>query len=273
MLLTAHSIFIYSYYELGVSGVWVMGLDIGSVGAKAVALTPEGVQTATQPTGWSPRESGLQLIDRFVARWGEPAALIATGYGRKMMGDRATRQVTEISCHAKGAAWMAPGCHAVIDIGGQDSKVMTLDRDGTVRDFLMNDRCAAGTGRFIQMAALALGYELSDLLALPEEGEAVPLSSTCAVFAETELVSLLASGKSRESLGLGVLRSVASRTAGLARRISWTGDAFFTGGLARSSTVTSLLAHALGCEVKVHPLSPWAGALGAALIGQEGVES
>lgn len=247
-----------------------MGLDIGSVGAKAVALGDWGVEVDSIPTGWSPRQSGLDLIERFVQKHGAPQTLVATGYGRKMMAHEATRQVTEISCHARGAKELAPHCGGVIDIGGQDSKIMSLTASGEVKDFLMNDRCAAGTGRFVQMASMALGYELGDLLALSLEGESTPLSSTCAVFAETELVSLLAAGKSRESLARGVMGSVVGRTVALARRVSWQPPVFFTGGLARSETMVAMLAQALGCEVVVHEYSPWAGALGAALIGKEG---
>lgn len=243
---------------------WVMGLDIGSVGVKSLAFDGQVCHYRLAPTSWNPREAGQIAIEEMTSLMGgAPRALAATGYGRHMV--TGAKRVTEITCHGRGAAFLSPGAGCILDIGGQDSKVICLDAAGNVGDFLMNDRCAAGTGRFVQMAAVALGYELSEMLDLPLEGEVVPLSSTCAVFAETELVSALAQGAGRQALALGIFQSIANRSANMLKRVHWSGPLFFSGGLSRCAALKELLARETGAEVRTHSLSQWAGALGAAL--------
>ncbi len=251
----------------------VLGVDIGSVGAKATLFDGQILGTDLIPTGWSPGESGRQLTQRLLTscgvETGQLTGIVATGYGRKTFLD-ATRKVTEITCHARGARFLSPDVRTVIDIGGQDSKVIAMDASGVVSDFAMNDRCAAGTGRFIQMAAAALGFQMDEFLNIPLQGEELPISSMCAVFAETELVNHLAQGANRESLARGIFRSISTRVAGMLGRLGWQPPIFFSGGLARSEALRVMLSQVLQCDVAVDSRSQFAGAIGAALIGWEG---
>lgn len=249
-----------------------LGIDIGSVGAKSVLFNGAIMATALLPTGWSPRDSGQQLVELMKGKNGgnhDVTSVIATGYGRNSV-DLATRRVTEITCHAKGALFLAPVARTVLDIGGQDSKVILLDATGGVADFAMNDRCAAGTGRFLQMASQALGYSIDDFGQLPADGEAQPISSMCAVFAETELVNHLARGVDRGALVRGIFQSIASRSAAMLGRMGFKAPVFFSGGVSRCGGLVEMVRRELKCDVIVHEQSQFAGALGAAIIGWEG---
>lgn len=190
---------------------------------------------------------------------------VATGYGRKMAA-MADKQITEISCHALGAKHLVPDAMTVLDIGGQDSKLIALDESGNVSDFLMNDKCAAGTGRFIANMATALGIDLDDFGILAASGTPAPISSMCAVFAESEVIGLTASGVSREDLAAGIVSSIAKRLTSLAGRIPMTPNIAFTGGTARNAELVASFSKALNIELTAPPLAPFAGAIGAALI-------
>ncbi len=255
---------------------YTVGLDIGSVGAKGVLFDGAVVDSLIIPTGWSPKEAGESLLRQLLERnglgRGELSALVTTGYGRKAVTG-ADRQVTEITCHGKGAHFLAPSARTVLDIGGQDSKAILLDRDGSVEDFSMNDKCAAGTGRFLQMMSQALEYDLSDFGQVSPQGEVQAISSMCAVFAETEVVAHLARGVDRDSLVRGLLKSIASRSAAMLQRLGIREPVFFSGGVSRSPSLVAFLEQALGCSVLVSAQSQLAGALGAALIGWEGEKS
>ena len=174
------------------------GIDVGSVAAKAVIFDSAAgsvAGSALLPTGWNTREAGEAVLDAACHRAGadrhDLKQVVATGYGRIAL-PFAQKTITEITCHAKGAAWLFPGSGVVLDIGGQDSKAISLDENGGVRDFVMNDKCAAGTGRFLQVLAGILGMPLDELGKAAANGKPVPISSMCAVFAETEIVGLLA---------------------------------------------------------------------------------
>ena len=184
----------------------VAGVDVGSVAAKAVIFDPQSrslLGKAVLPTGWNAREAGEKALAAACADAGGIAAsrIVGTGYGRISL-PFADKVVTEITCHARGAVHLFPGTGVVLDIGGQDSKVISTAPDGSVQDFLMNDKCAAGTGRFLQVLSGILGMELAELGEAAGRGKPAAISSMCAVFAETEIIGLLARGYRRRRLPL-----------------------------------------------------------------------
>lgn len=246
------------------------GIDIGSVATKGVLYNGEVAACVIVPTGWSPREASRMALDMMAAKAGIARAaitsIVATGYGR-VSADVATRAVTEITCHARGACSLHAGIRTVLDIGGQDAKVIQLDCSGAVADFAMNDKCAAGTGRFLEVMARTLGVEVADFDRLADGAEPRPITSMCAVFAESEVVSLLAGGATRESVARGVLASIADRAAGLLGKIGAAGPVAFTGGLSRSRLLCSMIEKRLGMPLLTSPESQLAGALGGAVIG------
>ena len=258
--------------------LWTVGVDIGSVGVKAALVRgAEWIDRLVVPTGWTPGETGNEVCAQLLARNGltrdDVARTVATGYGRNAV--EADARVTEISCHAVGAGRLfrggegGRGVRTILDIGGQDSKAIALDRDGNVVNFLMNDKCAAGTGRFLQNMAVMLGCTLADFSSLPDDVEPHAVSSMCTVFAETEVVGLLARGVDKQALSLGLLDAVASRAEGMLRRVGLHEPVAFTGGVSRSRSLVRLLERRLGCAVQVSPDSQFAGALGAALLARK----
>jgi (R)-2-hydroxyacyl-CoA dehydratese activating ATPase len=206
-----------------------------------------------------------QLLDTAHLPREAVTATIATGYGRNLI-DFATTTVTEITCHARGARHLDPQTTALIEIGGQDSKLIRLDPQGHVRDFNMNDRCAAGTGRFLEMLATRLNLALDQLGPLARQStQPAPVSSMCVVFAETEIIGLLASGRPPADVIAGVQTSIATRVAGMAGR-QLEGPVRFTGGVALVPGMSEALSQALRLPVTVLPMPLFTGALGAALL-------
>ena len=280
--------------------MYVAGIDVGSVAAKAVVLKvpPQGqgpsvAGRAVLPTGWNTAEAGALALEKACAEAAigrsELQRVTATGYGRIAL-PFADKAVTEISCHARGAAHLFAQAGVVLDIGGQDSKVISLEmpregattnpgainpaasRPGAVRDFLMNDKCAAGTGRFLQVLSGILNMPLDELGRAASRGNPVAISSMCAVFAETEIVGLLARSTPPQDIAAGVFRSIARRMCALARRIPMQGQCVFTGGLATSPAFAAILADELGMTVNVPDDPQTVGALGAALIAADWCE-
>ena len=249
-----------------------VGIDVGSITTKAVLLQDGRWQSELRSTGASPRRAAAAAVEDLLARAGlergQVACLIATGYGRGQVGF-ADKKVTEITCHAKGAQFLVPGTDMVIDIGGQDSKVIKTDGAGGVVDFSMNDKCAAGTGRFLEVMAGALDTEVGALGALSDGAEPVEISSMCTVFAESEVISLLAQDVPRERVVAGIHRAVARRVAAMAERLGLGSRIVFTGGVAKNQGVRQALARALKREIAVHQHCQLAGALGAALLAAE----
>jgi predicted CoA-substrate-specific enzyme activase len=225
-----------------------------------------------RPTGWSPREVARQSLDELLkeanCREDEILFSVGTGYGRVSL-PFVKKTVTEISCHARGAVYLVPGTSAVIDIGGQDSKVIKVDPEGKVLDFVMNDRCAAGTGRFLQVMAAALGLDVADFSVLGEGKPSAQLNSMCAVFAESEVVGLLAAGCDKEEIINGLHDSIARRIAAMAHRLNIGDRVTFTGGVAKNEGLRKALEKSLQAEVRVPELCHLTGALGAALIGRD----
>ena len=251
---------------------YAMGIDFGSTTAKTVILDEAGTVVAS-----SVSQKGAVSDDGVKAALQEALAqaaielsavgrVVSTGYGRRML-DIADRTITEITCHARGAVWLVPEVRLVIDIGGQDSKVIAIDANGLVARFAMNDRCAAGTGKFLEVLARAVNVELEDMGAMALEAqEKITITSMCATFAETEVISLLAEGRSKEVVLSGVHRSIASRTVGLVGRVGKLGPVVMTGGVAKNIAAVRYIEEAL--EIKlILPREPQlAGALGAALF-------
>jgi predicted CoA-substrate-specific enzyme activase len=198
---------------------------------------------------------------------------VSTGYGRKLVPG-ADRTFTEITCHARGTAAMCPGVRLIVDIGGQDSKAITVDQDGLVDDFAMNDRCASGTGRFYEVLARAVECDIEALGALALDGrQNLEVSSMCATFAETEIVSMLAQGLPTADIAASVHRAIAGRTLALVAEVGRHAPVVMTGGVAQNPAAVHFLAQALDLEVTVPEQPQITGAYGAALLAMESAGS
>lgn len=250
------------------------GIDIGSITAKA-ALLKDGALLGTRVifTGYNAEAAGRRVFEELLADLGHSAAevgpIVATGYGRRSVGI-AHKAVTEILCHAAGARFLDPAVRSLIDIGGQDSKAVVMDDRGKVANFAMNDKCAAGTGRFLEVMARALEADLDDFGKLAgQAGEPAKISSLCTVFAESEVISLIARGESRENIIAGIHGAIASRVAAMAGRIGLIAPVMVTGGVARNGGVVRALAEAIGLPVRVSPQAQATGAIGAAALAAE----
>lgn len=244
---------------------YYVGIDIGSTASKTVVLDGEKVIDAfTLPTGWNGRETAGAIYQVLEEKgYTEDMRCVATGYGRVCV-DYADKVVTEITCHGKGGwALFQKNC-LIIDVGGQDTKIIQIE-DGQVKDFLMNDKCAAGTGKFIEVMATRLGTDLKEMYELADKGTPVSISSMCTVFAESEVIGHIGSGKAREDIAAGVIDSVAARVANLLVRYGVQEEIVLTGGLCDSPYFLKILSQKVGREVKTHPFGRYAGALGAAL--------
>jgi predicted CoA-substrate-specific enzyme activase len=247
-------------------------VDVGSTQTKAVLVDEQGALRgrALVDTGANVMLAAERAFQAALADAGageeEVGSIAGTGYGRYRVtfGDF---QVTEISCHARGASHMFPGTRTVVDMGGQDTKAIRVGPAGEVLDFCMNDKCAAGTGRFLGAAAVALEIPLGELgpTALRAD-RAVAISTTCTVFAESEVLSWVARGRKVEEILLGVHQAIVSRSLGLMRRVGITEEVTFTGGVARNAGMVALLNSRLGFPVNVSGESHFMGALGAALF-------
>jgi (R)-2-hydroxyacyl-CoA dehydratese activating ATPase len=251
------------------------GVDVGSTQTKAIVIDEQGqiVGRSIIDTGanvvTAAEKAYLAALEQGRVSEAEVGFIVGTGYGRYKVtfGDT---QVTEISCHARGAVHMFPGTRTVLDMGGQDTKAIRIRPNGEVLDFCMNDKCAAGTGRFLQSAAAALDIPLGDLgnVALRAE-KAVPISTTCTVFAESEVLSWLGRGKKIQDILLGVHRSIGTRSMGLLRRVGIEEQVTFTGGVTRNQGMVQVLNEMLGTKMNVSEESHLMGALGAALFAMD----
>lgn len=248
---------------------YYIGIDIGSTASKTVVLEKgKVVDSFTLPTGWNGRETADEIHKKLQEKgYSSGMGCVATGYGRVCV-DYADKIVTEITCHGKGG-WRLFGKNVtIIDVGGQDTKVIKV-AGGQVSDFLMNDKCAAGTGKFIEVMATRLGASLEEMYQLAEHGEPLAISAMCTVFAESEVISHIGAGEKREDIAAGVIHSVASRVASLASRFGINGEAALTGGLCDSPYFIQVLSEKLGYAVQTDPFARYAGALGAALTAEE----
>ena len=244
---------------------YYIGIDIGSTASKVVVTDNENLlDSFCMPTGWNSKETAKAIMQKLKEKgFSEDMACAATGYGRICV-DYADKNITEITCHGKGAYALFKDCGTVIDIGGQDTKIITLE-DGMVKDFLMNDKCAAGTGKFIEVMANRLGYDFDELYALAYSGNALSISSMCTVFAESEVISYIGSGEKRENIAAGVIDSVANKVISLAKKHGIKGEVMLTGGLSFTPYFVELMSSKLNKKIHTHPLGRYAGAIGAAL--------
>ncbi|MBS7249698.1 MAG: 2-hydroxyglutaryl-CoA dehydratase [Candidatus Freyarchaeota archaeon] len=257
-------------------GAVVVGLDMGSVSTKAAVLQDSRmVGYAILPTGFNPQDSGRRAINEACEKAGinpkDVVYIVATGYGR-INAPFANSRVTEITCHGKGAFFANNCARTVIDVGGQDSKVISINEQGRVVDFQMNDRCAAGTGRFLEvmMKTLDMNYEEMSQAAINSENPS-KISNMCTVFAESEVITLLAKGERRENIAAGLCQSIAERIATMVKRIGLREEVVMTGGVAKNRGVVKLLENKLNTKISVPEEPQIIGALGAALEAREAI--
>lgn len=257
--------------------MYTLGIDIGSASSKAVVLENGcritaglAVQMGTGSDG--PKQVMDQLFAQRGLEQGDIARVVATGYGRYGV-TWADAQVSEITCHAKGVHFLFPQARTILDIGGQDAKAIAINETGRVLSFFMNEKCAAGTGRFLEVMSRVLDIPLSEMGARDELAkEGVEVSSTCTVFAESAVVSLLSQGVDRNEILRGIHNSVVSRGAGLLFRTPAEPEFVFTGGVAQNSGVVRALERELKRPVLVSEQAQLTGAIGAALMAWEGLK-
>jgi (R)-2-hydroxyacyl-CoA dehydratese activating ATPase len=258
---------------------YLLGIDFGSTTGKAVILDADGAVRAAEVSqkGAVSDEGVRAALAAALAVAGvelrQIARAVSTGYGRRML-DIADRTMTEITCHARGAVHMIPGARMVIDIGGQDSKVIAIDPNGLVARFAMNDRCAAGTGKFLETLARAVNVELDEMgpLAL-QARQRINVTSMCATFAETEVISLLAEGIAKVEVLGGVHAAMAKRTLGLVSRVGKREPIVMTGGVSQNVAAVHFLQQELKTTLIIPPGAQTAGALGAALFALDDLRS
>jgi predicted CoA-substrate-specific enzyme activase len=251
---------------------YAMGVDFGSTTAKTIILNGQGdiVASCIESMGAVSDEGVKASIAGALRQAGLTQAdmnfCVTTGYGRRML-DVSQKSYTEITCHARGAVALVPDARLVIDIGGQDSKVIAVDANGLVETFAMNDRCAAGTGKFLEVLARAVDIKLPEMgpLAMTAD-KTLKISSMCATFAETEVISLLAEGNSKPDVLGAVHAAIASRTAGLVGRVGKRMPIVMTGGVAKNVAAVHHIETVLGQKLVLPPDPQIAGALGAALF-------
>jgi len=253
----------------------VAGCDVGSLSAEAVLLENGAILGSeiilVRPTAeQSARDVMEKLLDRLNLSYDDITFAVATGYGRETI-PFANANLSEISCHAKGAHFLVPSIRTVIDVGGQDCKAIRVGADGSVDDFVMNDKCAAGTGRSLELNSEALGVAVSELGPLSlESNEAIVITSQCSIFTELEIMHLLMEGRSTSDIAAGINQAMARRVKMLAGRVGIKDDVGITGGVSKNVGVVKVLQEMLNTEFVGFPEDPQImGALGAALFAAE----
>ncbi|MHB8111137.1 MAG: acyl-CoA dehydratase activase [Syntrophorhabdaceae bacterium] len=242
------------------------GIDIGSRYIKYVVLE-DGKPSflCTEETGYDPLAACNELLKKT-----RPDSLLATGYGRHLLeSEIGVSTITEIKAVARGARHIFPSCRTVIDIGGQDTKVVELDRTGFITSFEMNDRCAAGTGKFLEIMAHALGYTIETFDRHCGDDQQITINSLCAVFAESEVISLITRGVKREAIATALHYSVINRIIPLIRRIGVKEDVVFAGGCTRNAFLTRVLQERLQMQLQINEYSTMLSAIGAALYAAD----
>ena len=251
------------------------GVDVGSLSIKAVLLADreEVLGYSILPTQPGIRELAEvafnQALENSHLSKDDVAYIVSTGYGRRLV-PFSHGEVTEITCHGKGAYWLHPEVRTIIDIGGQDSKAIRVDSKGLVTNFVMNDKCAAGTGRFLEVMAHALGVKLEKMGTFSLQAKkALDVSNTCTVFAESEVISLIAGGNSKEDIVAGLHLAIAKRTVGMVERIGIVEKVAMTGGVAKNIGVVQAIESLLGVTLFIPEEPQIVGALGAAIVAVE----
>ena len=254
--------------------MYTLGIDIGSTTSKAVILEDgqKIVAHVVVPLGTGtvgPVRALAEIFEQSGISREQIAYTIATGYGRLICAE-ADEQSSELSCHAKGIHYLMPEIRTIVDIGGQDAKALKISDKGQLLAFQMNDKCAAGTGRFLDVMAKVLNVDINELGPLSEKSQhPVSISNTCTVFAESEVISQLSSNVPIEDIAAGIHNSVAKRVAGMALRLGRPEAMAMSGGVALNIGVVHAMEREMGCPVHVHPLCQSAGAIGAAVFAWE----
>jgi len=263
-----------SYPKSKIQMGWTMitvGIDVGSITAKAAVVKDSKlIADKVIMTGYNAQDAGTKVFENTMTELGlNPSSvtrIISTGYGRNSVSI-ADKAVTEITCHAVGAHFLNPSVRSIIDIGGQDSKAIVVDENGGVKDFAMNDKCAAGTGRFLEVMARALEVELDNFGKFSLKADTpAKISSLCTVFAESEVISLISKGEKRENIIAGIHESIAARVVAMAGRIGMGAPVMMTGGVAKNKGVVKALENKTGHSIEVSEKTQVTGAIGAALI-------
>jgi predicted CoA-substrate-specific enzyme activase len=257
--------------------MYFAGIDVGSLTAQAVVINDKGIKSfksiGVKP---NPVDSAQTVIEMLLSEdrlsWNDIKFCVSTGYGREQVQARGLAQdnMSEISCHGLGAFWICPEVRTVVDIGGQDAKVIRIGANGELVDFVMNDKCAAGTGRFLEVQARTLGLALDELgvIALSSRN-ALELSNRCSIFCETEVLHYLQRGHSKADIAAGVNRAMAERVAALVRRVGMENEVTMSGGVAKNVAVRAELERILNIKLVRYGVdSQIVGALGAALIAK-----
>lgn len=249
--------------------MYKIGVDIGSTAAKVSVFTDEALtHNFTLPTGWSSIETS-KIIQKKLVESGvilEESKIVATGYGRVSV-PYAHKTITEITCHGRGAHYLLGRDCTVIDIGGQDTKIISIE-GGRVVNFSMNDKCAAGTGRFLDLMANTLGVSLDDLASMAIKGKDISITSMCTVFAESEVISLIGNGSPREDIARGIINSIISRVSTMLHKHGSSNTVYLTGGLCEVEPFIKLLSDKIGKEVQTNKYARYAGSIGAALLAK-----
>ena len=251
-----------------------LGIDIGSSSTKVAVLNDKkelaGVSVINLGTGTNAFEEVIaDALAQANATKDDIQYTIATGYGRVNFQD-ADKQITEITCHAKGVNYLTQEARTIVDIGGQDAKVIKLDASGKVANFVMNEKCAAGTGRFLEVMARVLGCSLTELSTLGEKAtKEISISSVCTVFAESEVISALSAGETAANVAKGAHIAVARRVSGMYHRVSGEAPVVMTGGVALNRDMVSSLSEELGTPVLPVEHCQIVGAIGAAVFAYE----
>lgn len=254
--------------------MYFVGIDIGSTMTKVVLMDENGnlLSAIKGPTGPEHRQLAnevmQQALEQASLQIDNISCIVATGYGRVNV-PFADRQITELSCHARGVSSLFPNVRTAIDIGGQDAKCMKIN-NGRLTNFVMNDKCAAGTGRFLEVTAAALGIKLEDMGDISLKAtKKIQISNLCTVFAQQEVIALLSRGEKLENIVAGLHDALASRIATLARRLEIEPDLVLTGGVAKNSGMVGAMKKNLGCEIFLPEEPLLTGALGAAILARE----
>jgi predicted CoA-substrate-specific enzyme activase len=247
------------------------GIDIGSITAKAALIKDKTLLcTLVIPTGYHHLNAGIRVFDALLEKTGlsraDIHAIVSTGYGRSSI-DFADKAMTEIICHGTGAHFLNPGIRGIIDVGGQDSKAILLDNQGRVENFAMNDKCAAGTGRFLEVMARALEVDLDQMGEFSQRADhPSKISSICTVFAESEVISMIARQEKRENIIAGIHDAAAARVAILATKIKIKKPVMMTGGVAKNTGMVTALEKRLGMPLIIGTFAQENGAIGAAVL-------
>lgn len=250
--------------------MYTLGIDIGSTSSKAVILQ-DGEMIVKRAlvavgTGTSgPAQLLQQLFANQEIQQSDIRKTVVTGYGR-MNFKEADKQISELSCHAKGVHFLFPEARTVIDIGGQDAKALKIDSRGNLLNFAMNEKCAAGTGRFLEVMAKVLETNINDLGHLSLQAQnTINISSVCTVFAESEVISHLSKGLGTADIAAGIHRSIAQRVSSLALRVGIQSDLIMTGGVAQNIGVVKAMENVTNAKIYVSEYAQYSGAIGAAL--------